>query len=112
MKKHAGKPIRLGQDNGFSTLLTDILTAKTFPLRDTPSPVERDRLVSIGGSLTMFPQEPHSYVGGCTNNLTQTTQVQTCCALPVARVLGYYYVCLLRSDMVLYPLSYPYGDSS
>jgi hypothetical protein len=40
----------------------------------------------------MFPQEPHSYVGGCTNNLTQTTQVQTCCALPVARVLGYYYV--------------------
>src|SRR5258708_13219149 len=40
----------------------------------------------------MFPQEPHSQVGGCTHNLTQTTQVQTHYVLPVARVLGYYYV--------------------
>ncbi len=39
----------------------------------------------------MFPQEPHSQVGGCTHNLTQTTQVQTRYPLPVARVLGYYY---------------------
>ena len=38
----------------------------------------------------MFPQEPHK-VGGCTHNLTQTTQVQTRYPLPVARVLGYYY---------------------
>jgi len=41
--------------------------------------------------MTMFPQEPYSQVGGCTHNLTQTTQVQTRYPLPVARVLGYYY---------------------
>jgi hypothetical protein len=38
----------------------------------------------------MFPQEPHK-VGGCTHNLTQTTQVQTRYPLPVARVRGDYY---------------------
>jgi hypothetical protein len=27
--------------------------------------------------MTMFPQESHEQVGGCTTNLTQTTQVQT-----------------------------------
>jgi hypothetical protein len=27
--------------------------------RDTPRPVERDGLLSIGGTLTMFRQEPH-----------------------------------------------------
>ena len=42
--------------------------------------------------MTIFPQEPHEQVGGCTTNLTQTTQVQTRRTLPVARVLGYYYV--------------------
>ena len=41
--------------------------------------------------MTMFPQEPHERVGGCTHNLTQTTQVQTRYSLPVTRVLGYYY---------------------
>ena len=35
----------------------------------------------------MFPQEPYSQVGGCTHNLTQTTQVQARYPLPVARVL-------------------------
>ena len=40
----------------------------------------------------MFPQEPYSQVGGCTHNLTQTTQVQARYPLPVARVRGYYYV--------------------
>ena len=41
--------------------------------------------------MTMFPQEPYSQVGGCTHNLTQTTQVQARYPLPVARVRGYYY---------------------
>ncbi len=36
----------------------------------------------------MFPQEPHSCVGGCTNNLTQTTENRS----SQARVRGYYYV--------------------
>ena len=53
--------------------------------------MERDRLLSNGGSMTMFPQEPHTHVGGCTTNLTQTTQVPTRQTLPVARVLGDYY---------------------
>ena len=44
---------------------------------DTLNPLEGDKLLSIGGSMTIFPQEPHSQVGGCTHNLTQTTQVQT-----------------------------------
>ena len=57
---------------------------------DTLNPLEGDKLLSIGGTLAMFPQEPHK-VGGCTHNLTQTTQVQTRYPLPVARVLGYYY---------------------
>ncbi len=26
---------------------------------DTPNPVERDRLLGIGGTMTMFPQEPY-----------------------------------------------------
>jgi hypothetical protein len=42
--------------------------------------------------MTIFPQEPHEQVSGCTISLTQTTQVQTRRTLPVARVLGYYYV--------------------
>ena len=40
----------------------------------------------------MFPKEPYSQVGGCTDNQTQTTQVLTRYPLPVARVQGYYYV--------------------
>ncbi len=42
--------------------------------------------------MTVFPQEPHESVGGCTTNLTQTTQVRTPQVLPVARVQCYYYV--------------------
>ena len=41
-------------------------------LCDTLNPLEGDKLLSIGGTLAMFPQEPHK-VGGCTHNLTQTT---------------------------------------
>lgn len=36
----------------------------------------------------MFPQEPHSSVGDCAYNQTQTTENQS----SQARVLGYYYV--------------------
>jgi hypothetical protein len=88
----------LPQGYSLLTLGVALLYLTQTCIRDTLNPVERDELLSIGGSLTMFPQEPHSYVGGCTNTLTQTTQVQTCCALPVARVLGYYYVSSLAIE--------------
>jgi hypothetical protein len=44
---------------------------------DTPRPVERDGLLSIGGTLTVFPKEPHEISGGCMYNLTQTTGNQS-----------------------------------
>ncbi len=43
---------------------------------DTPRPVERDGLLSNGGSMTVFPKKPYS-VGGCTIYLTQTTEYQS-----------------------------------
>ncbi len=51
------------------------LWGASFLFSDTLKPLEGDKLLSIGGTLTMFLQEPHSQVGGCTHNLTQTTQV-------------------------------------
>ncbi len=54
---------------------------------DAPNPVERERLLSYGGPMTMFPQEPHEQVGGCTTNQTQTTESTH----SQARVRGDYY---------------------
>ena len=55
--------------------------------------------------MTIFPQEPHEKWVAAHTNLTQTTQVQTRCTLPVARVLGYYYVpSLAMGQSSLFPL--------
>jgi hypothetical protein len=63
---------------------------------DALTPVLRQKLPGIGGTMTMLPREPHLQVSGCMHNLTGTTQVQVSKqALPVSRVLGYYYRKLL-----------------
>lgn len=53
-----------------------IYTLMLLRCSDTPRPVERDGLLSNGGSMTVFPKKPYS-VGGCTIYLTQTTEYQS-----------------------------------
>ena len=49
--------------------------------------------------MTMFPQEPHLHVSDCMYNLTNTTQVHVSKqALPVAHVLGDYYMLSLATS--------------
>jgi hypothetical protein len=54
-----------------------ICTAYQQPISDTLRPVERDGLLSNGGPMAMFPKKPYK-VGGCTIDLTQTTEGRVC----------------------------------